>query len=357
MQDVRKVQPNKEVLEGHGGVRTRGPRSASLASTDPASAHSLSGVAAVADRQGAPRRGAGPQTESAIWLLAAGAPAFRIPVQDRPRGGRGRRPRRAEPPCTATEEIGTLLGEATDDMDKLLGRQRRPPRRRSRRPAAGRSIASSSARWTRSASPRGRGHRQAVRRWSPPRRAKCRPLLLEKPDLPPPRRAHQPPGRRERQLARGAPQGIPGRRARRHPRSLLPRRRRGMDPRARSRQGFPVQGQLLRLARAEEEAPRARAEAGDRLPEDPRARARVGAHGPRARGRPRSSKARLTAYETLYAEDQAKKAPEGTEIHIPSVARASATSWSRPRTSRRPTAIASSSTTSISRSRAAASSA
>ena len=36
------------------------------------------------------------------------------------------------------------------------------------------------------------------------------------------------------------------------------------------------------------------------------------------RARQAKSKARLTAYETLYAEDQAKKAPEATEIHIPS---------------------------------------
>jgi sulfate-transporting ATPase len=35
------------------------------------------------------------------------------------------------------------------------------------------------------------------------------------------------------------------------------------------------------------------------------------------RARQAKSKARLTAYETLYAEDQAKKAPEGTEIQIP----------------------------------------
>ena len=41
-----------------------------------------------------------------------------------------------------------------------------------------------------------------------------------------------------------------------HPRPLLPRQRRRLDPRARSRQGHPVQGQLLGLARAEAGAPR-----------------------------------------------------------------------------------------------------
>ena len=39
------------------------------------------------------------------------------------------------------------------------------------------------------------------------------------------------------------------------------------------------------------------------------------------RARQAKSKARLAAYEALYAEDQAKKTPEGTEIHIPSGAR------------------------------------
>ena len=39
------------------------------------------------------------------------------------------------------------------------------------------------------------------------------------------------------------------------------------------------------------------------------------------RARQAKSKARLTAYETLYAEDQAKKAPESTEIQIPTGAR------------------------------------
>ena len=58
-------------------------------------------------------------------------------------------------------------------------------------------------------------------------------------------------------VARAAPRGVQGHDRRRHPRSLLPRQRRGLDPRARPRPRPPVQGQLLELARAEAGAPRA----------------------------------------------------------------------------------------------------
>ena len=49
-----------------------------------------------------------------------------------------------------------------------------------------------------------------------------------------------------RRLARAAPRRLHGHRRRGHPRSLLPRQRRRLDPRARPRPGHPVQGQLLR---------------------------------------------------------------------------------------------------------------
>ena len=65
-----------------------------------------------------------------------------------------------------------------------------------------------------------------------------------------------------------------------HPRSLLPRQRRGLDPRARPRPRAPLRGQLLELARAEAGAPAARGEAGGRAPEDDRRRARLGAPEP-----------------------------------------------------------------------------
>ena len=49
-------------------------------------------------------------------------------------------------------------------------------------------------------------------------------------------------------------QEYPGHRRGRDPRSLLPRQRRGLDPRARSRPRHPVEGQLLLLAEQKEQA-------------------------------------------------------------------------------------------------------
>ena len=95
-----------------------------------------------------------------------------------------------------------------------------------------------------------------------------------------PRRADEPPRRRVGRLARALPRGVQGHRRRGHPRSLLPRQRRRLDPRARPRQGAPVRGQLLVLARAEAGAARGRGEDRVGAPPDARARARVGAREP-----------------------------------------------------------------------------
>src|SRR4029453_4880797 len=70
------------------------------------------------------------------------------------------------------------------------------------------------------------------------------------------RRADQPPRRGIGRVARALPEGIPGDGRRDHARSLLPRQRRGLDPRARSRVRHPVGRQLLVLARAEARAAR-----------------------------------------------------------------------------------------------------
>ena len=94
----------------------------------------------------------------------------------------------------------------------------------------------------------------------------------------PARRADQPPGRGERGLARALPQGLPGHGGGHHPRPLLPRQRRRLDSRARSRRGHPVGGQLLLVARSEEAAPRPGGEAGIRASAHPRARAGMGTH-------------------------------------------------------------------------------
>ena len=62
---------------------------------------------------------------------------------------------------------------------------------------------------------------------------------------------------------------------RRDARPVLPRQRRRMDTRAGPRRRDPVEGELLLLARAEEEQAVARGEEGIAAPEDPRARARM----------------------------------------------------------------------------------
>ena len=124
---------------------------------------------------------------------------------------------------------------------------------------------------------------QALRRRAAPRRALPAAAAAARPAAP--RRAHQPPRRRVGGLARALPAGVPGHGRRRHPRPLLPRQRRRVDPRARPRPGHPVRGQLLVVARAEAGA----AAPARRRPTRARqrtlaARARVGAHG--AQGAP-----------------------------------------------------------------------
>ncbi len=72
----------------------------------------------------------------------------------------------------------------------------------------------------------------------------------------PARRADQPPRRGERALARAAPRVLRRRGPGGDPRPLLPRQRRGLDPRDRPRPHLPVRGQLLDLPGEEGRAPR-----------------------------------------------------------------------------------------------------
>ena len=111
-------------------------------------------------------------------------------------------------------------------------------------------------------------------------------MLLETPRPAAARRADQPPRRRERRLARALPAGVPGHHRRGHPRSLLPRQRRGLDPRARSRRRHPLGGELLLLARAEEEAARGRGEGGVGAAADARRASSSGCAPRRAPARP-----------------------------------------------------------------------
>mmetsp|Transcript_7401 Transcript_7401/g.15722 ORF Transcript_7401/g.15722 Transcript_7401/m.15722 type:complete len:220 (-) Transcript_7401:473-1132(-) len=75
------------------------------------------------------------------------------------------------------------------------------------------------------------------------------------------RRTDEPPRRRERRVARAVPGRIQGHGRLHHPRPVLPRERRTVDPRARQRRGHTVRGELFRLARRQEPAVGGREEA------------------------------------------------------------------------------------------------
>ena len=135
----------------------------------------------------------------------------------------------------------------------------------------------------RAALPARRRRRHDAVRWrAPPRRAVPVAAVGARPAAA--RRADQPPRRRVGRLARTVPAGVRRHRRRHHPRSLLPRQRRQVDPRARPRPRHPVRGQLLVVARTEAGAPRPRGALERGPPAVARARARVGADG--AQGAP-----------------------------------------------------------------------
>ena len=192
----------------------------------------------------------------------------------------------------------------------------------------------------------------ALGRRASPRRAV--PAAAEVAGPAPARRADQPPRRRVGGVARAVPQGIQGHRRRRHARPLLPRQRRRVDPRARSRVRHPVEGQLLVLAGTEAAAAGAGGEVGEQAPEDAAARARMDPHvAARAAGQGQgaSERVRAAAQRGHRPEDSSRSRSTSRRV------RGSATSWSKRAAFARRTAICCSSTTSTSRCRAAASSA
>ena len=198
------------------------------------------------------------------------------------------------------EEVSTKLGEApiADEMEKLLEEQAQAPGRDRRRQRLGaRPHARDRDGRAARAAGRRRG-RDALRRRAPPRRALPAAAAGARPAAA--RRADQPPRRRVGRVARALPPGVHGHRRRGHPRSLLPRQRRRLDPRARSRRRHPVGGQLLLLARAE-----AGSASPTRRSRSRRAGARSRASSSgcacrRARGRRRARRA-CSAYEELLA--------------------------------------------------------
>ncbi len=94
------------------------------------------------------------------------------------------------------------------------------------------------------------------------------------------RRADQPSRRRVGGLAGEVPGAVPGHGDLRHPRPVLPRQRRRLDPRTRPRPRHPLGGQLLLLAGAEGTPPGAGGEAAGGAAPHAGARARVGARQP-----------------------------------------------------------------------------
>ncbi len=145
----------------------------------------------------------------------------------------------------------------------------------------------------------------AVGRRAPPRRAVPPAAAVARSAAA--RRADQPPRRRVGRLARALPQGLRRHRRRRHARSLLPRQRRRLDSRARSRPRHSLGRQLLVVARAEAEPPAAGREGRDAQAADARARARMDPHvAARAPGQGQGAAERLRrpAARGIDAEDR-----------------------------------------------------
>ena len=151
------------------------------------------------------------------------------------------------------------------------------------------------------------------------------------------RRADQPPRRRVGRVAGAVPRRVRGHRRRDHPRPLLPRQRREVDPRARPRPGHPVLGQLLQLAGAEARAHGARAEGGRRPPAHARPRARVGPPVRRGHARPRARPA-WAPTSSCSPRRRTRRAAPGSWRSRSRRVRAWATRSSRSRTCARATA-------------------
>ena len=151
----------------------------------------------------------------------------------------------------------------------------------------------------------------AVGRRAPPRGAVPAAAAVARPAAA--RRADQPSRRRVGGVARAVPQGLSGHGRRRDPRSLLPRQRRRLDSRARSRPRHSVGRELLVLARAEAAAAAARGEGRDAAAADARARARMDpdvAARAAGQGQGASERLRRAAARRHGAEDR-----DGGDLH------------------------------------------
>ena len=175
----------------------------------------------------------------------------------------------------------------------------------------------------RAALPARRRRRHGPVRWRAPSCCAVPPAALA-PRPAAARRADQPPRRRVGRLARAIPRGLRRHRRGDHPRPLLPRQRGQVDPRAARRQGHPVRGQLLELARAEAGAAGARGAQQRGAQAHARPGTRVGPDGPEGTpGEGQGPPRRLR--EALQREQGAGSRPVGARDRHPALAAASAT--------------------------------
>ena len=181
----------------------------------------------------------------------------RVPAPGAARSTRPRTSSATSPTASATQrdllarfdEVCAAFADPDADFDALLAEQ---ADLQTRIDAAGRLGPRTHARDRdgRAAPAAGRRRRDhALGRRASPRRAVPAAAVPARPAAA--RRADEPPRRRVGGVARAHAPGLHRHRRRRHPRPLLPRQRRVVDPRARSRARHPLGGQLLVLARAE----------------------------------------------------------------------------------------------------------
>ena len=230
-----------------------------------------------------------PQTGIHVGYLPAGTAARSR--QGRAQRGHGRRRRRVR--------AGRALQRDQRQVRRADGRRRDEQAARGAGQAAGRhrcgrrlgTRAQARDRRRRAApAALGRDHRQAVRRREAPRGAV--PPAAVRAGHAAARRADQPSRCRIDRVAREVSRGISEHRHRGDARSLLPRQRRRVDPRTRSRPRHSVAGQLLLLARAEGEARSpSKSESRKACARQLATRTRVGAHRIRRRARPRARRA------------------------------------------------------------------
>ena len=187
----------------------------------------MAGEDAELHRRGVPRR------RAVGRLPAPGAAARR--VQDRARATSKRASRRLKALLARYDEVNAQarrgpVARGDGQGARRAGAHPGPDRRHQR---VGPRLAARAGDGRAAAAAARRRRHDAVGRRAPPRRALPPAAAVARPAAA--RRADQPPRRRVGRLARALPQGLRGHRRRRDARPLLPRQRRRLDPRARSR--------------------------------------------------------------------------------------------------------------------------